>query len=47
MFVKLEKIWRNEPNNLNDSLQSYLGYLKHVNAKKLTEQLKNRFLLDK
>lgn len=43
MFAKLEKIQETKPEKLNESLQSYLGYLKHVDAKSLSEQLNNRF----
>lgn len=43
MFTKLEKIQEVNPEKLDESLKSYLGYLKHVNAKSLSKKLNNRF----
>ena len=30
--------------NFNQSLQSYLGYLKHANSYRVTEELKKKFV---
>jgi len=43
MFAKLEKIQANHPDKLNESLQSYLGYLKHVNSRELSMEVLVRF----
>lgn len=43
MFVKLENKKGSDPEKLSASLQSYLGHLKHVDAKLLSEELKARF----
>lgn len=43
MFAKLEKIQETKPEKLNESLQSYLGYLQHVDAKVLSGKLKIQF----
>lgn len=40
MFRNLEEIKRNRPEKLNKSLQSYLGYLEHVDAKAISDYLK-------
>ena len=39
IFIKLKE--KMNKDNFNQSLQSYLGYLKHANAYKLTDKLKN------
>jgi len=44
IFTKLETIQVNHPDKLNESLQSYLGYLKHVNANLLSKQLQKRLV---
>ncbi len=41
IFVKLKRKVGSE--NFNQSLQSYLGYLKHGNSYKLSQQIKNEF----
>lgn len=43
MFTELEKIRSTNPDKLNESLQSYLGYLKHVNSKAIMDRLRERF----
>lgn len=43
MFAKLEKTQEAKPEMVDESLQSYLGYLKHAEAKSLSEKLRNRF----
>lgn len=43
MFKKLEEKIGNE--NFEQSLQSYLGYLKHANSYKITQQLQNQIWL--
>ena len=39
MFIRLEKIQENNPDELNESLQSYLGYLSCVNSHKIRDRL--------
>jgi len=43
ILAKLEEIQETKPEKLNKSLQSHLGYLKHIDAKSLSEQLNNQF----
>ncbi|TSC92585.1 MAG: hypothetical protein CEN89_591 [Candidatus Berkelbacteria bacterium Licking1014_7] len=43
MFARLDKIQKTESKKLNESLQSYLGYLKHIAAKTLSHKLNNQF----
>lgn len=43
IFAKLEDIKESDPEKLEVSLQSYLGHLKHVDAKLLSEELKAKF----
>lgn len=40
MLVKLEKAKATEPEKFNKSLQSYLGYLKHVNSIKISNKIR-------
>ena len=46
MFAKLGKIQETKPEKQNEGLQSYLGYLKHVDAKLLSERLNNCFAIN-
>ena len=41
MFIRLQEKIGSE--NFNQSLQSYLGYLKHANSYKLVNQVKNLY----
>lgn len=43
IIKKLEEIKQKNPGKLNSSLQSYLGYLKHVNAGSLSEYLRKYY----
>ncbi len=43
MFTKLEKIQATNPDKLNESSQSYLGYLKHVHSHAISAKLRKRF----
>jgi len=43
IFAKLENIKDSDPEKLEVSLQSYLGHLKHVDARMLSKELKDRF----
>lgn len=43
MFAKLKKIQETKPEKLNESLQSYFGYLKHINSAKLLKELIGRY----
>ncbi|MFH1909696.1 MAG: reverse transcriptase/maturase family protein [bacterium] len=43
IFARLENIKESDPEKLEVSLQSYLGHLKHVDAKSLAQKLKSRF----
>jgi len=43
IFAKLEKIQESNPEKLNESLQSHLGFLKHVDARLLSQNLNNWF----
>jgi RNA-directed DNA polymerase len=46
IFQYLDKKIQSEPEKVNESLQSYVGYLKHVNAYKISCKLKKTVLDD-
>ncbi|PIT97105.1 hypothetical protein COT77_03250 [Candidatus Berkelbacteria bacterium CG10_big_fil_rev_8_21_14_0_10_41_12] len=43
MFIKLERIRETQPEKLRGTLQSYAGYLKHINANSLSLRLKKHY----